>query len=138
MKHLCFVKLALSTALLAFLAMGLVPVALASATTTTFTVTAGVGNACTVNATNMAFFTVTTTAATNATSTITVNCTLNDSYTVGLGAGNGTETARYMKGIATPANKLNYALYNNAGMTVNWGQTTGGQVAGTVAGAIKI
>ena len=31
MKHLCFVKLALSTALLAFLAMGLVPVALASA-----------------------------------------------------------------------------------------------------------
>jgi spore coat protein U-like protein len=87
----------------------------------------------------MNFYTVVTTVANTATSTITVNCTNNDVYQVGLGAGDsGVETARYMKGINTPANHLTYGLYNNAGMTVNWGQTTGGQVAGVGNGANQV
>lgn len=130
----------LSIAVIGFLALGLISTsAFASTTTTTFNVTAGIGNACTVSATNMNFYTVVTTVANTATSTITVNCTNNDVYQVGLGAGDsGVETARYMKGINTPANHLTYGLYNNAGMTVNWGQTTGGQVAGVGNGANQV
>ncbi|MFY9853892.1 MAG: spore coat protein U domain-containing protein [Terracidiphilus sp.] len=136
MKHSCFVKSAMSAALLGFLALGVTPVASASTQTTTFNVTAGVGNVCTVQATNLNFYTIVTTVANSATSTITVNCTLNDVYEVGLGAGDSTvETARFMKGDVTPANHLTYALYNNPGMTVNWGQTTGGQVPGVGSGA---
>jgi spore coat protein U-like protein len=134
------VMFVLSIAVIGFLALGLASTsAFASTTTTTFNVTAGIGNACTVSATNMNFYTIVTTVANTATSTITVNCTNHDVYEVGLGAGDSTvETARFMEGINTPTNHLTYALSSSVTMSPNWGQTTGGQVAGVGNGANQV
>jgi spore coat protein U-like protein len=126
--------------LLGFLALGLTTTsAFAATTTTTFNVTANVGNTCSITTTPLAFLTVvpTTTTVTNATSNINVTCSSGDVYTVGLGAGNGTgatETSRFMM---SAANKLAYALFNDAGYSVNWGQTTGGQMSNTGNGAAQ-
>jgi spore coat protein U-like protein len=81
----------------------------------------------------MAFTTIPTTTASNATSSISVGCTLNDPYTVGLSAGDsGVETARYMEG-KNASNKLYYALSSSSSMSPNWGITNGAQ-SGTGAG----
>jgi spore coat protein U-like protein len=138
MKFTKSIRTALPAVVLGLLALGLTSTsAFATTTTTTFTVTAGVGNVCTVTATNLNFYTVVTTVANTATSTITVTCTLNDAYTVALSAGDsGVETARYMEGITLGTHHLSYALYNNAGMTVNWG-TAAGTVAGTGNGSAQ-
>jgi spore coat protein U-like protein len=72
----------------------------------------------------MAFKTVSAAQDTTADSTITITCTLNDKYTIGLGAGSSTvDTARTMKGTGT--NTLAYGLYSDSQRTVNWGQTIG-------------
>ena len=136
MKHLFSVKLAMSAALLGFLALGLAPVASASNTTiTTFNVTATVANICSVTATNLAFGTVPATGAQN-TSTITVTCTPGDAYSVALSAGDsGVENGRFMKGV-TSSNHLSYALTETSYTGANWG-TTAGAVAGTGNGAAQ-
>jgi spore coat protein U-like protein len=128
-----FSKVALSTlsaATLGFLALGLASTSAFAATNTAtnFQVTAAVGTACTVKATNMNFGTVVTTVANIASSTVTINCTNGDVYSVGLSAGTGgtDETHRAMK---SGANSMTYALYSDTNHTVNWG-TTAGQVAG--------
>jgi spore coat protein U-like protein len=131
MKYTSVLNSAVRATLLGFLALGLTTTSAFAATgTTTFSVTAGVGNTCSVSATSLNFYTIVTTVANSATSTITVNCSANDVYQVGLGAGNGTEIARYMKGTITPANHLTYTLTSGSGAGPNWGFTTGGQVAG--------
>jgi len=135
MKYTSVLNSAVRATLLGFLALGLTTTTAFAATgTTTFNVTANVGNTCTFGTpTNLAFNTVvpTATTVTNATSTFTITCSTGDVYTVGLGAGNGTlatETSRFMM---SGANKLAYALFNDAGYSTNWGFTTGGQMTQT-------
>ena len=76
--------------------------------------------ACTVSATAVAFANYTG-AVVNVTGTITITCSRNAVYYVGLSGGNsGSVTARTMQyGTA----KLNYGLYSNSTHTINWGNT---------------
>lgn len=128
-------KLGLAAAGLA-LAMG-AQTASGLTTTTTFTVSATVTNNCTVSATNHAFGTYTPSAVppTDGTSTVTVNCTLDAPYTVGLNAGTGSGATVATRKMTSGANTLNYSLYQSALRTTVWGTTVGTDtVAGTGTG----
>lgn len=132
------VKTVVPAAVLAFLALGLAPTpAAATTTTTTFAVTASVQGTCSVSATALSFGAYTGTALTNS-NTITVNCTGGTTYNVGLSAGaGGSVTTRKMTGQYL-GGSLGYALYSNAGRSVNWGQTVGTDtVAGTGTGVAQ-
>lgn len=122
-------KLLIAAAVFTALA-GTATLALPATTTTTFTVTATVGASCSLGTvTNLGFGTYDPISTINndATTTITVTCTLLTPYNIGLNAGTttgGTVSQRKMQGI-TPANTLNYNLYSNAGHTTIWGNTIG-------------
>ncbi|WP_406566100.1 spore coat protein U domain-containing protein [Acidisoma silvae] len=60
------------------------------------------------------------TTASNATSTITATCTSLVTPSISLSLGNATATPRYMASTATPANHLQYALYQDSGMNTPW------------------
>jgi len=104
------------------------PSALAATDTGTFAVTASVDSVCAVSATPVNFGEYTG-AQTDTTGTITVTCTNTTPYDVGLNAGgaNGaTVTTRGMNGPAgAGAPPLAYALYQDSGRGVNWGNTVG-------------
>jgi len=124
---------------LGFLVLGLaIKPAAAATATTTFGVTATVQSTCLVSATSMAFGTYTGAVATS-TSAVSVTCTNTTPYNVGLSAGlstGATVTTRQMTGPASAL--LGYALFSNAGHTVNWGQTIGTDtVTGTGNGAAQ-
>jgi spore coat protein U-like protein len=112
----------------------------ANATTvnTSFAVTATVQSTCLVSATAMAFGTYTGALATS-TSTVSVTCSNTTTYNVGLNAGaatGATVTTRMMTGPASA--DLNYGLFQDAGHTVNWGQTLGTDtVTGTGNGSAQ-
>ena len=110
----------------------------AATATTTFQVTATVQATCLISATNLAFGTYTGVVA-SSTSTITVTCTNTSPYNVGLNPGTApgaTVTTRKMTGPG--AALLAYALYQDAGHTINWGQTVGTDTeAGTGNGSAQ-
>ncbi len=109
----------------------------ATTTTATFQVTANVQATCQLSATNLNFGTYTGTLTAN-TSTITVSCSNNQSYNVGLdaGTGGGAVTTRKMAGPGGAV--LGYALYRDANHTSNWGNTVGTDtVQGTGAGSAQ-
>lgn len=114
-------------ALFALLAAGSTAAA-AATVTTTFTVSATVLSSCLVSATNLAFGSYDPGAATDndATSIVTVTCTLLVPYHIqlneGLNSVGSSVTARRMKGPGA-SDYLNYALYRDAGRTLNWGKT---------------
>ncbi len=125
----------------ALVAVGLAGVpafATTSTATTTFTVTATVNATCTISATSLAFGTYASAAAT-AQSTISVTCSNTTAYNVGLNQGTttgATVTSRQMTGPSGAT--LNYALYQNSGLTTNWGNTAGTDtVSGTGNGAAQ-
>jgi spore coat protein U-like protein len=92
-----------------------------SPATTTFTVSATVAATCTVTATNMAFGAYVPTVASTAQSTITASCSSIVSPSVQLSLGtSATALPRYMSSTATPANHLNYNLYQDSGFTTAW------------------
>jgi spore coat protein U-like protein len=67
------------------------------------------------------------------TGTVTVKCTGNATFDIGLSAGTGsgaTETNRSMTGSAPPL--LGYGLYSDATYTTNWGDTSTTRVPKTV------
>lgn len=99
----------------------------AATTTTTFPVTATVLTACAVTANPLAFGNYDPTAATalDATTTLSVLCTVGTSFTVGLNAGTGTGATVTTRRMTNGANTLNYALYREAARTNNWGNTPG-------------
>lgn len=107
--------------------------ALADTATTTFQVTATVADSCLVSATDLNFGAYDSVAATalDGTSTITVTCTAETAYTIGLDAGSGTPaaTTRAMTGAST---QLDYELYTDSGRTSVWGDI-GGTTGTTVA-----
>lgn len=114
----------------------------AATVTTTFTVSATVLSSCAVAATDLAFGSYDPNAATDndATSTVTVTCTLLTPYHIqlneGLNSVGSSVTARRMKGPGA-SDYLNYALYRDAGHSLNWGKTDDTDtVNGTGAGIL--
>jgi spore coat protein U-like protein len=114
------------------------PAALAPAATKTakFNVTATVQSDCTVTATNLAFGTVGILEGNvDATSTITITCTPNTAYTLGLNEGTtagSTVDARFM---SNGAARLGFQLYSDSQHTQIWGITDGvNTVGGTGTG----
>ena len=134
-------KIALLSALLGFVVVGLTPtsaVAQANPATTTFNVTATVLKDCIVSATALPFGNYIG-AVVNVSSTVTVTCTNSTAYTVGLNAGlttSATVTTRQM-GITQPAGGLNYSLLTTSFTGSNWGNTSGSWVSGTGSGAAQ-
>ena len=123
-KHLRTLVITGATALP--LTMAAIP-AYAGTATTTFQVTATVVNSCKINsAGNLGFGNYDPTNATNVTgnSTISVNCTKGDVYTIALdyGANGGSAANRIM---ASGANNLNYNLYTDVGLTKVWNNSCG-------------
>jgi spore coat protein U-like protein len=122
-------------------ALGLPLAGQAATTTAQFTVSATVLKTCRISATDLAFgdYDPEATAAKDASSTITVRCTKNTTYNVGLNAGNGsgaTVTDRKMTG--PNGATLNYGLYRDAARTTNWGNTAGTDTEpGTGTGATQ-
>jgi len=109
-----------------------------STVTTTFTVSTDVQTACVVSATPLNFGTYTSTAASNATSTVTVQCNNLTTYNVGLDAGTATGATTSTRSMTGPTGSLllPYFLYQDAGQTKNWGDVVGTDtVAGTGNGS---
>jgi spore coat protein U-like protein len=104
-------------------------------TTTTFNTTASVAAQCNVSAANLAFGAVNPLSSqVDATKTITVNCTKNSPYTVGLDAGVTSGTTIAQRLMANGANTMQYNLYTNFARSSIWGNSSGSWVAGTGAG----
>lgn len=122
---------------LALAAAGIAPTSGQAATaTTSFAVTLTVLNECIVAATPMAFGSLSLVSPTGgtATSTLTVTCTAQTPYTIGLNAGTApgaTIQTRILRGPGTST--VPYTLYQDAARTVLWGNTVGTVV--TVAAA---
>jgi spore coat protein U-like protein len=94
--------------------------------TTNFTVTVLVQAACAFYSTTNLSFGTYTGLLVNATSSLTLQCTDTTPYNVGLNAGNGagaTVTNREMTGPGSSV--LNYALFQDAARSINWGNTVG-------------
>jgi len=101
------------------LAAALVPaVASAQTATNTLTVTANVLGACTIDPAALAFGDYRSTADTDATATLTVNCTQGSSFWVGLGL--GSNPAGSTRQMANGTERLSYELYRDAGRTQIW------------------
>ena len=70
----------------------------------------------------------------DATSTITVNCTKNTAYQVGLNAGATSGATIAQRLMANGANTMLYNLYTNTTRTNVWGNTSGTWATGTGVG----
>ena len=132
-------KPALPFVALAFLAIALTPSdSVAATASATFNVSVTVQAACSLSATSMRFGTYNG-AASNATSSISVQCTNSTPYNVGLSEGlaPGATVANRMM-IGPGLSLLGYSLRSNTGGTVNWGHTVGvDTVSGTGSGAVQ-
>jgi len=125
----------------ALLAAGLVAcsmhAATAATTTATFQVTANVASQCTVSALDLGFGAVDPLGANvDQTTTVTVRCTKNTPYTVGLNAGTTTGATLAQRLMANGADTMNYNLYTDAARTTIWGNSAAAPtwVSGTGAG----
>jgi spore coat protein U-like protein len=107
--------------------------------TTQFTVTTVVVSSCTVAATALNFGAYTGTLI-NSTSTVTVNCTSGGTYDVGLDAGTATGATVTNRSMTGPGGALlGYNLFQDAALTLNWGNTVGTDtLAGTATGSAQL
>ena len=106
-------------------------------TTTTFNTTASVAAQCNVSAANLSFGAVNPLSSqVDATTPLTVNCTKNSPYTVGLDAGTTSGATIAQRKMANGAEIMNYNLYTDATRTTIWGNSAVPPlwVAGTGAG----
>ena len=111
--------------------------AFAAVATTTFQVQASVNAQCSVSAVNLTFAAVNPLSTqTDATTTVTVNCTKNSPYTVGLDAGTVTGTTIATRKMANGADIMNYNLYTDVARSIIWGNSAVAPtwVSGTGAG----
>lgn len=102
----------------------------ASALTATdsFGVTITITDDCKITATNPLDFGTqgALTAAVDASSSVSIVCTTDTGYTVGLDAGEGsgaTTTTRKMAPSGQTSPTIDYQLFSDSGRTVNWGNT---------------
>lgn len=95
------------------------------------TVTALVENSCVITAADLDFGTVNVLsgADVDASSDISVTCTQDAAYEVGLNGGDELDVANRAMGDGATGS-LNYALYSDTGRTTNWGETTAVDVVG--------
>ena len=110
----------------------------AATATTTFTVQLTITSSCTINSASILNFGSqgVLTAPVNQTSTIQVQCTNTTPYNIGLNAGTATGATVTTRKMTNGGATVGYALYSNAGMTTNWGNTVGTDtVSGTGNGA---
>ena len=124
----------------ALLAAGLIAAttsASAAVVTTTFQVQASVNALCSVSAVNLTFPAVDPLSSqTDGATTVTVNCTKNSSYTVGLTAGTTVGATIAQRKMANGADIMNYNLYTDAARSIVWGNSAAAPtwVSGTGAG----
>jgi spore coat protein U domain-containing protein, fimbrial subunit CupE1/2/3/6 len=114
-----------------------VPQAAAATATTTFSVTATVVTTCAITATNLNFGNYSGVVLAG-TSTLNATCSTGTPYTISLNAGTGigsTVTSRKMTGPGVEL--LNYGLFQDAGHTINWGDTAGTEVPGVGSTAVQ-
>jgi spore coat protein U-like protein len=124
-------------ALLAAALAASLPSAMAATATTTFQVTANVATQCTISALDLAFGTVDPLGGDiDQTTSLTVRCTKNTSYTVGLNAGTTAGATIAQRLMANGADTMSYNLYTNALRTTIWGNSAVAPtwVSGTGAG----
>ena len=108
-----------------------------STTTTTFNTNASVAARCNVSAANLSFGAINPLSSqVDATTALTVNCTKNSPYTVGLDAGTTTGATIAQRKMANGADIMNYNLYTDAARTTIWGNSAVAPlwVSGTGAG----
>jgi len=123
------------------IALGLAAPALAQ--TAPITVTASVASSCGITATAIVFgaYDPLGGAAQDSTGGVTVTCTLNTGWWVGLNAGgNGGQVAgssRAMGNTTTAGTFLGYDLYSDSGRTTAWGNTSGTAVSGSGTGVAQ-
>lgn len=104
-----------------------------SSTTGQFNINGTVQPFCAISASNLNFGNYSGTLV-NASSTLTIGCTLNDQYTVGLSAGTSSGATVTNRAMTGPGGALlKYQLYSNSGHSTYWGNTTN-TVAGTGTG----
>jgi len=111
--------------------------ALALTTTTTFQVQATVNKQCSVSAVNLTFPAVDPLSSqTDGATTVTVNCTKNSAYTVGLDAGVTAGATIAQRKMANGPDIMNYNLYTDAARSIVWGNSAVAPtwVSGTGAG----
>ena len=100
-----------------------------------FNASAAVAAQCNTTATSLGFGSITVLSSqTDASSTITVQCTKNSPYTVGFSAGTTSGATIAQRLMANGTNTMLYNLYSNAGRTAIWGNSSGSWVSGTGAG----
>lgn len=99
----------------------------ADTASTTFTVSATVSNACTISASDLSFgsYQPLSGSAVDATTSISVNCTLDTSYNVGLDAGSGSGASVSTRKLTSGSDLMNYTLYRDSNRTNVWGNTVG-------------
>jgi spore coat protein U-like protein len=124
----------------ALLAAGLIAAttgAFATLATTTFQVTANVAAQCNVTTADLGFGAVDPLGGNvDQTTTVTVKCTKNSPYTVGLNAGTTTGATIAQRLMANGSDTMDYNLYTNAARSTIWGNsaTAPTWVTGTGAG----
>ncbi len=91
----------------------------AASGTSSFDVSIQVLATCSISASNMTFSNITTgtTSNTDATSSLTVNCSNGTPYTIALGNGNNYSGGRRMTNGTT---NINYYLYSDSGRSTQW------------------
>jgi spore coat protein U-like protein len=101
-----------------------------------FTITATISNFCTISATNLNFGTVANLSTSVAgTSSITLQCTNGDAYSVGLNAGSGSGATIASRLMTYGPYTVTYSLYQNSSHSAVWGTTIGtNTVSGTGSG----
>jgi spore coat protein U domain-containing protein, fimbrial subunit CupE1/2/3/6 len=97
----------------------------AATTGTTFQVSATVGNSCSATASNLSFgaYDPLSILPNDATSTITVQCTLLTTYDVGMDAGTGSGASVSTRKMTKSSETLSYSLYRDATRLLVWGNT---------------
>jgi spore coat protein U-like protein len=109
--------------------------ALATMITASLRVQATVNKECTVSAANLTFPADDPGNTQNdGSTTVTVNCTKNTTYIVGLTAGTTPGATIAQRLMASGADLMNYNLYTDAARSSIWGNTAGSWVSGTGAG----
>jgi len=98
-------------------------------------VTANVVAQCNISAANLGFGAVDPLGGNvDASSALTVKCTKNSAYTVGLDAGTTTGATIAARKMANGVDIMNYNLYTDVARASVWGNTTGTWATGTGAG----
>ncbi|MDB5658751.1 MAG: spore coat protein [Cypionkella sp.] len=111
---------------LTLLALTVSDPAFAQTATDTFDVTITIADDCEITSTETLDFGTSgvLTAAVDQTATLEVTCTTGTPYDIGFDAGAAVGASTALRGMTSPATDIiTYQLFQNAGRTVNWGNT---------------